>query len=134
MKYKTKFDIAPVPASRHRVTRWGTYFPKKYTKFREEMFRLLNGLCISPAYNLLYVKITFWVEMPKSWSKKKKAELNGKYASNNCDIDNYIKACLDSCEGFYFENDKQIVMICGIKKYAEVGCIEYEQKPIEALS
>lgn len=98
------------------------------------MFQLLNGLCISPAYNLLYVKIIFWVQMPKSWSQKKKDAKVGSYCDNNADIDNYIKAVLDSCEGFYFENDKQIVMICGIKKYAEVGCIEYEQKPIEALS
>jgi Holliday junction resolvase RusA-like endonuclease len=130
--------LAPVPAARARVTRWSTYFPARYAKFKETMYRDLiivrHREKLTPADGLLYVKITFWVEMPKSWSKKKRAELDGKYAANNCDIDNYIKAVLDSCEGFYFENDRQVVMICGIKKYAEVGRIEYEQSPIEALS
>ena len=125
--------IAPVPASRARVTRWSTFFPKKYTKFREDMYTLLSKSKAQMSTELLYVKITFWVQMPKSWSNKKKAEHDQQYANNNADIDNYLKAVLDSCEGFYFENDKQVVMLCGIKKYAEVGKIEYEQTPIADL-
>jgi len=134
MIYKCIFNIAPVPASRARVTRWGTYFPKKYTKYRKEMYQLLCGMNSTPDSSLLDVNIKFWIEMPKSWSKKKKYIKVDSYCDNNADIDNYIKAVLDSCEGFYFENDKQVVKICGIKKYAEVGRIEYEQKTIEAMS
>ena len=133
MKNKATFKIAPVVASRARVTRWSTYFPKKYQAFREELGAIIKDLHPTSTEELLYVKIDFHVQIPKSWSKKKKAEMEGMFCDNNADIDNYVKATLDSCEGYYYENDKQIVMIRARKFWSEVGRIEYSQQPIEEL-
>ena len=36
---KVEFNIIPTPASRPRVTRWSTYYGKKYTKFRSSYNR-----------------------------------------------------------------------------------------------
>ncbi len=69
---KVVFDIAPVVASRPRVTRWSTFFPKKYTQFKEDMLELTKDITFTPTEKLIYSKITFYVAMPKSWSKKKK--------------------------------------------------------------
>jgi Holliday junction resolvase RusA-like endonuclease len=128
---KVVFYVAPVPASRARVTRWSTFFPKKYTQFKEDMKIALGDTHITPSKKLIYAQLDFFVHIPKSWSKKKKALKNGRYCDNNADIDNYIKAILDSLEGTYYENDNQIVMIRGRKFYSETPRIEYIQEEID---
>ena len=103
MLKKMIFNIAPVPAARPRVTRWSTFFPKKYTQFRNDFAEILNELDVELTEGLLYAKLDFFMQIPKSWSNKKKLAKEGKYADNNVDVDNLVKACLDSCEGvFYF--------------------------------
>ena len=54
--------------------------------------------------------------MPKSWSEKKKAEMNGKFEDSNRDLDNYVKAIQDCLEGFAFDNDNQVVQYKEVKK------------------
>jgi len=120
------FEINPVPASRARVTRWSTYYPKKYTKFKKEMGEVLETMDIIPSEKLVCVFLEFMVSMPKSWSKKKKKEKDGNYCDNNSDIDNYIKAVLDSFNGFYFEDDKQVVEIFAKKIYSSTPRILYK--------
>ena len=97
---KAQFNISPTPASRPRVTRWTTYYGKKYTKFKEEMAAITEVIKLE---NLMqgniYAEICFNVQIPKSWSKKKKEAKNGAYCDNNADIDNYCKAILDSLNG-----------------------------------
>lgn len=127
---KVVFDIAPVVASRPRVTRWSTFFPKKYTAFKVAMTELTKDIIFTPTKELIYVQLTFYVAMPKSWSKKKKLEKDGKFCDNNADIDNYCKAILDSLEGVYFENDKQVAMIRAMKYYSATPRIEYQQTEI----
>ena len=68
------FNIPPVPASRPRVTRWGTYYAKKYTDYQSEMGYLLEDMEVQPYTELLEVEVIFHVAMAKSWSKKKKEE------------------------------------------------------------
>ena len=70
-----EFDINPVPASRPRVTRWSTYYPKKYTQFKLDMIALTSEVHSAPFEGLLGVDIGFYIGMPKSWSKKKKEAL-----------------------------------------------------------
>jgi Holliday junction resolvase RusA-like endonuclease len=127
---KVTFNLAPVVASRPRVTRWSTFFPKKYAQFKEDMLELTKDITYTPSKELIYVQMTFYVAMPKSWSKKKKLEKGGQFCDNNCDIDNYCKATLDSLEGVYFENDKQVAMIRAMKYYAHNPRIEYQQTEI----
>ena len=124
------FNIAPVVASRARVTRWSTYFPKKYTQFRKDFKELLEKYKSKPVDGLLYVKLDFYVQIPKSWSKKKKAEKEGKHCDNNADLDNYVKAALDSLEGKYYNNDKQIAMIRARKYWSNDGRITFEMEEI----
>ena len=125
-----RFNIPPVPASRARVTRWATFFPKKYQTFRDDFKQLLQHHKKDIHQGTLYVRLDFHVQMAKSWSKKKKEEHNKQYCDNNADIDNYIKAALDSLEGHYYENDNQIVMIRGRKFWAEEGYIKFDVENI----
>lgn len=131
-EYKLKFDIDPVPASRPRVTRWGTYYGKKYKNFKKEMSEAV------PTYHptkvlegLIFADMTFFIPVPKSWSNKKKQSKIGGYCDNNADLDNYEKAILDSLNGHYFIDDRQIVEQSSRKMYAERGSIEINIKEIE---
>ena len=108
---KKVFYITPVPAARPRVTRWSTFYPKKYTQFKEDMEMAVNDIQFVPLENNIYAKLDFFIQIPKSWSKKKKASKEGKFCDNNADIDNYCKAILDSLNGVYYEDDRQIVML-----------------------
>ena len=131
MKYTQRFNINPVPASRPRVSRWSTYYPKKYTKFKKDMEALTSEIEITPSEKLVSVELEFRIMMPKSFSKKKRQGLNNTYCSNNSDIDNYIKAILDSLNGVFYIDDKQVVEIFARKIYSDEGYILYKQKEIE---
>ena len=114
-----QFDINPVPASRPRVSRWSTYYPKKYTQLKKDMEALTGELDTTPCENLVCVSLQFMIKIPKSWSKKKRLAGENTYCNNNSDIDNYIKAILDSLNGVYFIDDRQVVEVFAIKKYSD---------------
>ncbi len=131
------FNISPVPASRPRVTRWGTYYGKKYKQFKLEMGLLVlesdKNNSVNPITwldGLISADMTFFVPMAKSWSNKKKSSKNGQFCDNNSDLDNYEKAILDSLNGVYFHDDKQIVQQSSQKIWAEQGSIKIILKEI----
>ena len=113
-----QFDINPVPAARPRVSRFSTYYPKKYTRFKKEMEALTSELNSTPCENLVCVSLKFKIKTPQSWSKKKRLERENTYCNNNSDIDNYVKAMLDSLNGVYFIDDRQVVEVFASKKYS----------------
>ena len=119
-----KFNIIPVPASRPRVTRWSTYYSKKYTNFKEEMLSLTSDIVFTPLEGNIFAQLQFNVPIPKSWTKKKKEAKNGAYCDNHADIDNYCKAILDSLNGVYYEDDKQIVMLQATMLWATEASID----------
>ncbi len=43
--------------------------------------------------------VIFKVQMPKSWSEKKKERMNGEYHTQRPDLDNYVKFLMDSLLG-----------------------------------
>ena len=119
-----RFEINPVPASRPRVSRWSTYYPKKYTKFKQDMEALISELDTTLSEKLVRVEIDFMIKIPESWSKKKKASKNGQFCDNNADLDNYEKSILDSLSGIYFHDDRQIVKQKSKKIWADQGYID----------
>ena len=124
------FDINPCPASRPRVARWSTYYPKKYTQFRKEMKALTSEMDSTPSKKLISVDVEFNVKIPKSWTKKKKEEKNRKYCDNGCDIDNYLKAILDSLNGVLFVDDRQVVEVYARKRYSNRPNIIFAMKEL----
>ena len=132
------FNINPVPASRPRVTRWGTFYGKKYKEFKREMGVLLIESDVPSLVNpvlwlegLISADMTFFVPMAKSWSKKKKSLKDGQFCDNNADLDNYEKSILDSLSTVYFHDDRQIAQQKSQKIWAETGSIKIILKEIK---
>jgi len=112
-------DVVPVPASRPRVSKWGTYYGKTYKAFRKAMEKELSGWEDPPIAGALIVDVTFHCKTPK---KPTKLWPRG-------DIDNYLKALFDSLNGIVWGDDDQIIMAVGSKVYADNPHIEVIIRP-----
>jgi Holliday junction resolvase RusA-like endonuclease len=64
--------------------------------------------------------IIFYLPMPKSWSKKKRTEMNGTYHDQKPDVDNLAKAFMDA----FGSEDKHVAILHAEKYWAEEGSIE----------
>lgn len=86
------FDINPV--AKPRMTRRDAWKKRdivlKYFAFKDEV--RLKGVRLPDHY----FEVTFIVEMPKSWSAKKRALNNGQPHTQRPDLDNMVKALLDA--------------------------------------
>jgi Holliday junction resolvase RusA-like endonuclease len=105
------FPISPVAASRPRVSRHGAYFAGPYKRFREEMIELVPtviGESFNPYTEPLRVDLEFYVTRPK----KTKLE------APRADIDNFLKAVLDSLNTWVWEDDTQIREVYATKQWA----------------
>lgn len=109
------FHIDPVPCPRPRVTRWGAYYPPKYTAYKEEL--TLLGHRFKGGDKLM---VTFFMPMAKSWSKKKKKEMDGMPHQQKPDLDNLCKGVMDCL----WEEDSHIHQIHAEKVWSTEGSIE----------
>lgn len=57
----------------------------------------------------LKLDVTFFREIPKSYSKKRRDEMDGTYIVSTPDLDNYEKALYDSLNDRVWKDDCQIV-------------------------
>ena len=115
---RIQIDGNPIPASRPRVTRNGTYNPRQREKTRLKTYLLsLNLLCLQGP---LKVVLEFNMAFPKSSNKKTRHLLSeGKISHiKTPDIDNLIKFILDCANGILFDDDKQVVDLWASKKYS----------------
>jgi Holliday junction resolvase RusA-like endonuclease len=103
------FEVEPVPASRPRVTRWGTYYGKRYERFRVAMVQALQFNKSAPISGDLWLEAEFICPPPKKITR----------TSPRGDIDNYVKGPLDSMtkHGGFWNDDDQIVHIEATKRY-----------------
>lgn len=87
-----KYDINPVP--KPRMTRKDKWNPskgaKRYFSFKDEIRLLKVHLPAS------YSHVIFIIKMPKSWSKKKKNQMDSQPHTQTPDVDNLCKALMDA--------------------------------------
>ena len=125
-------DGTAVPKQRPRISGRRAYTPKR-TKDYEE--RVLNEFRSSysgfyPAFGKdvpVSVEIRIGQAIPKSWSKKKRAQAeSGEIVplSRNGDVDNIAKSILDALNGFAYEDDCQVTTLIITKQYGVNPCAE----------
>lgn len=83
----------------------------KYFWYSDVIKKAAKEQGFKPANELI---LTFHIEMPKSWSKKKKAEMVGTPHQQKADIDNIVKGCLDSI----LKKDETVWKISASKRWS----------------
>ena len=87
-----KIDITPCP--KPRMTRRDKWAKRPIVV---KYFDYCNRLrLIAPEIQWEGISITFVLPMPKSWSKKKMSEMDGKPHTQKPDLDNLLKAFADA--------------------------------------
>lgn len=107
--YEVVIGIDPVPAARPRVSKWGTYYPETYkkwkaaaTKFFPKLFEQLKGP--------LGVELEVICKKPQRPTK----------TFPRGDVDNYAKAALDAVnDAQLWGDDDQVQRLIVSKRYAE---------------
>lgn len=107
------FETEPVPASRPRVSRWGTYYGKKYTAWRRDAYPIAATYDGPKTDKPVAVFIDTIATKPKT----------GKLSHPRGDVDNFVKGPLDAMteSGKFWNDDTQVVSLMTTKRYALPG-------------
>ena len=124
-------NIIPVAKARPRFFARGKYFgaytPKKTKDYEQEVaLKCLSYKPPVPLSSALKVILDFGMPIPKSFSKKKRQAIINEHHTKTPDCDNIIKGVLDSLNGIFFEDDKQIISISAKKYYADTPFIRIQ--------
>ena len=125
MEYKNKIIIDITPIGKPRMTRRDKWAKRdcviRYFEYKERLNVALKG---NFGVNSLFMphQITFYLPMPKSWSIKKKKELEGAPHRSKPDIDNLLKAIYDSL----LDDDSSVYYVTAVKYWDEEGKIIIE--------
>ena len=114
-------DPVPKGRPRFRMATGTTYTPtktKRYERLVRESWAAQSGKKFDEEPIRLVVTAVF--RIPKSYSKKLKQYLPGRAHVKAPDIDNVVKAVLDGCNGYAFEDDRFIAEIIARKEYGVI--------------
>lgn len=125
---QTTVQLKPMAQSRPRFARRGrgvvAYEKKEMKAWRAECSKLIKEVFEAEELTEAPLKIdaTFYIKPPKYiYSKKKlreKLEAEEIFCGKKPDIDNYLKALLDSMTGIVFKDDGQVVECRARKLYS----------------
>lgn len=107
------FPFEPTPASRPRVTRWGTYFQKPYQDWKDKAKAFLEDSKLSvPTGTLMFVVVE---------NVRTKARTS-KLTTPVGDTDNYYKSATDSItKAGLWQDDRFIVTGLSTKRFTGAG-------------
>jgi Holliday junction resolvase RusA-like endonuclease len=116
----------PIPASRPRVTKWGTFNSKRYSQYKQKCALMLQAAYRrrTPIGMAVAVSIEVVIPRPKSRPRSGLAALywlaDQDYPApvGGCwgDIDNYIKGIFDAAQmAGVIANDSQVVEVTATK-------------------
>lgn len=108
----------PVSQPRPRVTRWGCFDPSKEKKAWAKM--QIADQIKNPLDQPIYLKIFFYMPIPKSTSKKKQKLMEDGLIKHTkrFDLDNLLKFALDSMNEIAFKDDSQVYKVEAEKLYS----------------
>jgi Holliday junction resolvase RusA-like endonuclease len=121
----------PVAKGRARIGRTRSGQTVAYTPGKTRSYEALVALAAQQAMagrapyakeQTLFLRVDAYLPVPASWSKtKRQAALDGAIRpSVRPDLDNYIKAVADGCNGILFCDDSSVVQIWAAKMYGDV--------------
>ena len=125
-------NTTPIPKLRARVTGKHAYTPKKTLDWEAGVYwrayAEMGMADLSPAEPELPVRVymEFYLPVPKSYSKKRRAAMMGTDHTVRPDLDNLVKSMLDGMAGAVYARDTQVVFISVMKLWSETGRVKVE--------
>ena len=122
---RIQFEVLGQPKGkgRPRMARNGHVFTPKDTVMYENLVKTMYAAQVGNKFleGAIKAEIIGYFSIPKSTSKKKKAEmLEGKIEyTHKIDCDNLAKVILDSLNHIAYHDDSQVTQLYVCKKYAE---------------
>jgi Holliday junction resolvase RusA-like endonuclease len=115
----------PVAKARPRATRKGFVYTPAHVRKYEAHGRLAAQLAMghrSPIEGPVRLELVAELPVPASWSGRKRAlAVKGDLLpTSRPDVDNYVKAALDSLNEIVIRDDSQVVEITGRKRFSLV--------------
>ena len=116
-----KFEVPPRPKARPRFAKGHAYTPKLTSDYEYTIAQeyLLKGL--KKHLGAISIYMTFNYRIPTSRIKQLK---HGDICVEKADIDNLVKALLDSLNGIAYLDDKQVYKIVAEKKWADSNSVD----------
>ena len=112
--FTIRLPFPPTPASRPRVTRWGTYYTKTYKAYRDLADKAIPKSRQPALLGNLRATIEFVCNKPKTTKRQ----------NPRGDLDNHCKAILDAVTGVkkielkgYWNDDDQITELNALKRW-----------------
>ena len=108
----------PVPCSRPRVTRWGTYYSKKYKEAKQnyslQIQNQLKKYGLYQFFGCVQLHIEFIHKRPKALKGESR-----QYKHTRPDVDNLVKAVFDALTASgAIKDDSQVVVLTAVDLYA----------------
>jgi len=127
----------PVAKARPRVTRRGIAYTPAHTRKYEAHGRLAAQLAMRdrpPIEAPVRLELVAELPIPASWSGRKRARAvaGDLFPTSRPDVDNYIKAGLDSLNEIVVRDDSQIVEITARKRFSIAPKLAMTVFPLDA--
>ena len=116
----------PKPLKRHSPSKWGGNYDPSYKDKKDIILRVAKFKPKTPLLGGLRVYLVFYMQRPKEHFRmgKFKGQLKkglSIFHTKTPDIDNLIKLILDSLNGQFWNDDKQICQLQSEKLYCNAG-------------
>ena len=124
--YRIEIEVSGQPQGkgRPRFTRTGrAYTPDKTRQYEARIkaaaWAEMQKHSLKATKRPVHVDVIAFMDIPKSWSKKKRmeAEYGAITPTAGYDLDNIVKAALDGVQGVIFDDDRQVSSIKARKTF-----------------
>lgn len=123
MKHTFVVEGDPVGKGRPRFTRQGRAYTPAKTKEYEKRVKDAYIESGGPDFGeqALILRVNAIMQMPKSWSNKKRKAMTGTPCLKRLDCDNVLKSIQDSLREVAYQDDSYIYDCGCIKTWGEIG-------------
>lgn len=109
---RAEIPMAAFGKARPRVTENGTYMPRAYSTARRALREKFGQVTVASPW---IIRVTAIRQMPVSWSKRKRAAMDGAWCTTKPDADNVLGAVMDAL----FGDDAAVVSAGAEKQWGE---------------
>jgi len=130
---RIKIDCKPMGAVRMTQRgKWVNKSAQRYLAYKDDVaWQIKSQFNREPIDSPVRVIITFFMPIPKSWTKKRKAQAPGTSHVYTPDIDNLVKGAFDAANGILWEDDKIVSELDARKVYSEEPGISIVLREVE---